>query len=159
MKAEKTLLILWIIFGFVFVQAIDSILYLTIHLIYFGTVYLGVGFSILKFLIPAITLLIYLLAIFLIQGRISIKSGISGLLPTQFPKNQFFALLILAVVLSPITNKLSGLFAVSMHSILTLDELEFIEFYGWFHMGIGIARWTSVTALALIYLRKNRQLK
>ena len=156
MKTEKTLLILWTIFGFVFVQAIDSVLYFLINLIYFGTVSLEIPYSTLNFLLPIITILTYLITIIVILKRIEISSASNGILFTKFPKIQFIILLIIAIALNALTNKLSGLFAEWTIKSMNPKTTEFLELYGWMHMGIGVARWISVVGLGLIYLNKYK---
>lgn len=69
MNKENTLLILWVIFGFVFISAIDSILYFVIHLIYFAKSELGVSYQIMKYSVPILTLILYILATFLILNQ------------------------------------------------------------------------------------------
>ena len=49
MNKENILLILWVIFGFVFVIAIESILYFLIHLLYFGLAELGISYNIMTY--------------------------------------------------------------------------------------------------------------
>ncbi|MCZ4408342.1 hypothetical protein O3Q51_05950 [Cryomorphaceae bacterium 1068] len=154
MNKERTLLILWIIFGFVFIQAVDSLLYLAIHLVYFATLSIGMSYSILNFLLPAVTVSFYLLAIVLLLKKFKIDSSVSGILLTEFPKRLFITLLIAGVVLNPITNRLSGLFGEFGPVRLTGSASELLEFYGWMHMWIGVARWGSLIILGLIYLNK-----
>ncbi len=154
MNKERTLIILWIIFGFVFIQAVDSILYLFMHLVYFATVSIGISYSILNFVLPAVTVSSYLFTIILLLKKIKIDSPTNGILLTIFPKRLFISLLILAIVLNPVTNKLSGLFAEFASDLQMENPTEFIEFYEWMHMGIGLARWSSVLIIGLIYLNK-----
>ena len=155
MNSQKTLLILWIIYGFVFIQAVDSVLFLLAHLAYFATVGLGLPYSILNFVLPIITISLYLATAYLLIKRIRIESQESGLLFTKFPKRQFVILFVIAITVNPLTNRLSGLFAEFNSEMQNQTPTEFIEFYGWFHFGIGFARWTSLVILALIYLKKH----
>ena len=68
MNKENILLILWVIFGFVFVIAIESILYFLIHLLYFGLAELGISYNIMTYVFPIITLIFYALtALFLLK--------------------------------------------------------------------------------------------
>ncbi|MGB6035869.1 MAG: hypothetical protein WBG42_06345 [Cryomorphaceae bacterium] len=156
MKTEKSIIVLWIIFGFVCIHAIDSILFFLIHLIYLGTVTVGMAFSTLKIVLPILTVGIYLSTTFFTLNRIKANSGILDLSLTKLPKNQFFVLLLLAIVLQLITTKLSGLFAEWISSSLDHNTSEFLALYGFFHMGIGIARWASIIVLALVYLNQVR---
>jgi hypothetical protein len=153
MSKEKTLLILWIIFGFVFIQAVDSLLYFLTQLIYFGTVGIEVPYSVLNFLLPIVTIMLYWTAIFLLIKKLRIDSPTIGILLTEFPKKQFLILMILAISLNPLTNKLSGIFVENISDFNSADSIEFIEFYGWLHAGIGVARWSSILILVIIFLR------
>ncbi|NEN25293.1 hypothetical protein G3O08_17490 [Cryomorpha ignava] len=155
MNREKTLLILWIIYGFVFVQAVDSVLFFLTQLVYFGTISIGISYSILNYLLPVVTIALYLTTILFLLKKIKNTSSTSGILLTEFPKKQFLILTILAIVLNPLTHKLSGLFAEYFSYLQNEDISGYLEFYGWMHMGIGIARWSSIVLLAMIFLRKH----
>ena len=109
MNKENILLILWLIYGFVFVVAINSILYFLIHLLYFGLAEIGISYNIMTYIFPIITLILYsLTAIFLLK-RIKTKSKMSGIYLTEFPKNQMIILTAVFLILTPLTNKLSGI--------------------------------------------------
>ena len=114
MDKENLLLVLWIIFGFIFVVAIDSILYFFIHLIYFGLAELGVSYHIMTYILPLITLILYSFTAFLILTRLKTKSKFSGIYLTEFPKKLIIILTIVILVLTPLTNKLSGIYAESI---------------------------------------------
>jgi hypothetical protein len=161
MASQKTLLILWIIYGFVFIEAVDSVLFLLSHLTYFATVRLGVTFSILIFVLPIITISLYLATAYMLVQRMRIEPLVHGRPPMEFPKRLFIALLVIAIIIKPITNKLSGLFAEFNWEILNATPNEYLEFYGWFYFGIGFARWTSLIILALICMKKyySRKIK
>ena len=154
MSLEKTLLVLWVIFGFVFIQAVDSILFFLTHLVYFGSVSLGISYSLLNFILPIVTVLTYLATIILLLKRINIDSNTSGDFLTEFPKKMFLVLLVIALVLNPITNKLSGLFAEYNSQLQIENPTDFIQFYGWMHFGIVFGRWASIIILGLIYIKK-----
>ena len=97
MKKENTLLILWIIYGFVFVRAIDSLLFLFTNLVYFGTSQIGIPDSNLKFIIPAITLLSYAFTATIILKKLNTNSNSTGIYLTEFPKQLFTVLILIAV--------------------------------------------------------------
>jgi hypothetical protein len=154
MTNQKTLLILWIIYGFVFIQAVDSVLFFLSHLAYFATVGLGVPYSILNFVLPCITISLYLATAYLFLKKAGTESQESGILFTKFPKRQLIILFVLAITVIPLTNRLRGLFAEFNPEIHNQTPTEFLAFYGWFHFGIGFARWTTLVILALIYMKK-----
>lgn len=154
MKKENSLLILWIIFGFVFVKSIDSILFLFTHLVYFGTSTIGIPYYILKFIIPIITLTSYILATTLILRKLKTHSKSDGIYLTEFPKRAFTVLILITIFLNPITNKVSGLFAEYNVTAQSENATDFINFYGWMHFGLGFSRWIILIVLAYIYFNK-----
>jgi len=159
MKKENSLLILWIIFGFTFIYAIDSILFLITHLVYFGTSTIGIPYYILKFLIPIITFTSYILATILILKKLKTHSKSEGIYLTEFPKRAFTILVLIAIFVNPITNKLSGLFAEYNATTQNENATDFIDFYGWMHFGFGFSRWIILILLAYTYYNKyNSQL-
>ncbi|MDF1695867.1 MAG: hypothetical protein P1U56_08555 [Saprospiraceae bacterium] len=159
MSKERTLFILWILFGFVFVQAVDSILYFVVHIFYFIAAAFGISLSALVFIVPAFTFILYAITIFILLNTIKISSDKNGILLTKFPKPLFLFLLMLAIALNPITNRLSGLFAEYTTGLESEGTVQYLEFYGWMHAGIGISRIVSVIALGFIYLKKYQYLK
>jgi len=158
MKYENTLLILWIIFGFIFISAIDSILYFFTHLIYFAELKLEFSFRFMKISMPIITLILYSLTTFFIINKINTKSKSNEIYLTEFPKNWTIVFSIIAIFLTPITNKLSGLHSHSITEIENFITIDFIEFYGWLHFGIGISRWIVLISILLFYFNKYRDL-
>jgi hypothetical protein len=156
MSRENKLLILWVIFGFVFVAAVDSILYFFIHLIYFAAAELGSSYGFLTYFIPIITFITYVLATFTILQNLNYKSGSSGIYLLKFPIKRFFILTLIAIILNPITNKLSGLYA---EHITTTDTYlsHYPDFYSWMNIGFGLSRWLILIFLAIIYLNKLEQ--
>jgi hypothetical protein len=154
MNKENVLLILWILFGFMFISGIDSILYFIVYLIYFGKSELGLSYGIMKYSMPIITLILYILTTFLIFKKLKLISNSSGIYLTKFPKKLFIGLAIIAIFLNPITHKLSGLYAEHSTSMENIDASDFLQFYGWMTMGIGISRWFVLIILAILFLKK-----
>ncbi|PKA81960.1 hypothetical protein ATE92_0083 [Ulvibacter sp. MAR_2010_11] len=154
MNKENVLLIIWIIFGFVFITAIDSLLYLFTHLIYFVESELRLSYSFLQYSIPSITFIAYISTTFLILKRIKAKSDSEGIYLRNFPKKTFIILALIAIFLNPITNKLSGLYAEHNAYIQSGSSSEFISFYGWMHFGIGFSRWVVLIVLVFVYMNK-----
>ncbi|QNJ98158.1 hypothetical protein ALE3EI_1602 [Constantimarinum furrinae] len=154
MSKENVLLILWIIFGFVFIEAFDSVLVFFTHLTYFGLTASGVSFKIQTFIIPILTLILYVISTVLILKKIKTSSGSDGIYLADFPKKTFTILVIIAIFLSPITNKLSGLFAENSDAIQNSDAVDFISFYGWMTLGINMSKW--IIMVALIFMFRNK---
>lgn len=154
MNKNRTLLILWIIYGFVFIKGIDSLLYLFIHLVYFGTSSLGLSYPVLTFIIPAITLVSYFATVLILILKINISSDTSGVLLTEFPKRQFLLLMLAAIAVLPLTNKLTELYSEYMGGYERENVSDFIAFHSWKVLGFAFARGASLAVLGLIYMRK-----
>ena len=158
MKKENILLILWIVFGFIFITAIDSILYFIINLIYIGLAELGISYKIMTIIVPITTLILYLLTASIMINRIKIKSKISGIYLTEFPKKLIIILGVIAFALPPITNKLSGLYAENITENTNIGMSEYLTFYGWFHTSIGVSQLLILAILVIISLIKLKNL-
>ena len=159
MSKENILLILWVIFGFTFVAAIDSILYFFIHLVYFGMSELGLSLTLLTYSIPTLTVILYALTVLFLLQKINTDSNSEGIYLTKFPKKMVVIFLILTLLLKPITSKLSGLYAEYFVSALDVAANDYLEFYGWMHASFAFSRWGSIIILAIIYLKKYQSLK
>ena len=154
MGKENRLLILWIIFGFVFVAAVDSILYFTVHLIYFAASEFGSSYNFLTYFIPILTLILYGLTTLLFIQNLKYKSETDGIYLKQFPTKNFTILALLAILLNPITNKLSGLYGEYITSTIEATFADYLNFYGWMNFGFGLARWLIVISLVIFYNKK-----
>ena len=156
MKKENTLLILWIIYGFVFVRAIDSLLFLFTNLVYFGTSQIGIPDSNLKFIIPIFTLLSYAFTAIFILKKLNTNSNSIGIYLTEFPKRLFTVLILIAIFLNPITNKLTGLFAEYNAQVLGGNAKGFIDLYGSMQVGLGFSKWITLIVMAFIYYNRYK---
>jgi len=154
MNKENVLLILWIIFGFIFISGIDSILYFVVYLIYFAKSELGLSYGIMKFSMPIITLILYALTTFMILKKIKWKSTSSGIYLTKFPKKIFIAFVLIALTLNPITHKLSGLYAEHSTRMENIETSEFLQVYGWMTSGIYFSRWLILIVLSILFIKK-----
>jgi hypothetical protein len=154
MRKENVLLILWIIFGFVFIEALDSILVFFTHLAYFGLTASGVSFKIQTFIIPILTLTLYVFSTILILKKIKTSSGSDGIYLTDFPRKAFIVFAIIAIFLGPITNKLAGLFSVENDAIRNSIEADFISFYGWMTLGINMSKWIIMIVLSFLFINR-----
>jgi len=158
MNKENILLLLWIIFGFVFILAIESILYFVIHLIYFGFAELGVSYRMMTFIIPLITFILYILTTYAIINRIKTKSKTSAIYLTEFPKKLIIFLSIIILTLTPLTNKLSGLYAENLSVNTLLEKGEYLIFYGWLDLSFVISPALILIALVVFSLKKLNNL-
>jgi|TARA_B110000238_G_scaffold199322_1_gene246132 hypothetical protein len=159
MTKENILLVLWIIFGFIFITAIDSILYFLIHLLYFGLAELGFPYSIMTYVFPVITLILYSLTASFLLKKLKTKSTASGIYLTEFPKKLIIILSAVILILTPLTNKLSGIYAESIAGSTLLEMGEYLTFYGWFNLGFVISQIIVFISIVWILLIKLNELK
>lgn len=159
MKKENILLVLWIVFGFLFLTAFNSILYFLIYLIYFGLYELGVSYSTLKIAIPITTLILYGLTTYILLKRVDITSKISGIYLMNFPIKLSALVGVIAFSLYPITKKLANLHRGYSALNENSDRHEYIKFYGWLEAGFGISRFIVIIILLIILLPKLQILK
>ncbi|WP_179019174.1 hypothetical protein [Winogradskyella forsetii] len=160
MNKENILLILWIIFGFVFVIAVESILYFIIHLLYFGLAELGVSYNVMTYVFPIITLIFYSLTALFLLNRIKSKSiaKTSGIYLTEFPKKLLIILALVVFILTPLTNKLSGMYAESASENTLLEMGEYLIYYGWFNLGFAISQTLVLIAMVGFSLIKLKEI-
>ena len=159
MSKENILLVIWIIFGFIFVSAIDSVLHFITYLIYFASSELRIPYKILTFAIPIITLVLYVSTTFILIKRIKTKSNSVGIYLTKFPKKSLILLAFIAILLKPITHKLSGLYTGHSMCFEEFDTMDYIQVYGWMTMGIGVSRWIVLILLIIIFINKLNNIK
>ena len=154
MTKENSLLILQIIFGFIFISGVDSILYFITYLIYFTKSELGLSYELMKFSMPIMTLISYVLSFFLILKKIKLNSNSSGIYLTKFPKRIFIILALIALTLNPITHKLSRLYAQHSTRMENIDTSDFLQVYGWMTSGIYFSRWLILIILSILFIKK-----
>jgi len=156
MKKENILLVLWIIFGYLFVTSINAVINLLIHIVYFGLSEMKVSYNNMSVIVPIISIVLYAVSTIIIVRKINIKSKTNGIYLTQFPKNLTIILGFISFFLSPITNKLSGLYAE--HNTGNLD-IEYLNFYSWLYLSIGISQLLMILILVIIFLNKLKQIQ
>jgi hypothetical protein len=154
MNKENVLLILWIIFGFIFISGIDSILYFLTYLIYFAKSELGLSYGIMTYSMPIITLILYILTTVLIFKKLKLNSNSSGIYLTRFPKRIFIVLALIALTLNPLTHKLSGLYAEHSTRMENIDTYDYLKVYGWMTTGIYFSRWLIIIFMSILFIKK-----
>ena len=159
MDKEKTLIVLWIIFGFVFVTAVDCIIYFVIHLLYFGLAELKVSYDVMTYIFPVLTFVVYSLIAILVVNKINRNSNQYVLQFDEFPKNLLIVLSIVILILYPLTNKLSGLYAEYSSGNTLIEMGEYLTFYGWFNIGFTISQILVLIGLATYSIIKLKNLK
>ena len=151
---------MWVIFGFVFVIAIESILYFLIHLLYFGLAELGISYNIMTYVFPIITLIFYALTALFLLKIIKTKSRLkaSEIYLTEFPKKLLIIMTLVVFILTPLTNKLSGMYAESASENTLLEMGEYLRFYGWFNLGFAISQTLVLIAMVGFSLMKLKEI-
>ena len=155
MTKENSLLILQIIFGFIFISGVDSILYFITYLIYFTKSELGLSYELMEFSMRIMTLISHVLSFFLILKKIKLNSNSSGIYLTKFPKRIFIILALIALTLNPITHKLSRLYAQHSTRMENIDTSNFLQVYGWMTSGIYFSRWLILIVLSILFIKKR----
>lgn len=155
MNKESLLIILWMIFGFVFIIAAEAILYFFIFLLYVGFAELGVSYSLMSYLFPVLTLMLYLLTAFSLVKRAETK--VAGISLTQFPKKLLIILSLVIIVLLPVTHKLSGMYAEATFEDAPMTSGEYLSFYGWFNLGFAVAQIVTLIAIVWFSLSKLKE--
>ena len=135
MKRENILLVLWIVFGFLLLTAINSMLYFLVNLIYFGLYELGVSYSTLKIVIPISTLILYGLTMYIVLKRVDISSKISGIYLMKFPIILAVILGVIAFALKPITKELENYHRAYSGASEDWYSQDYLEFYNWLNAG------------------------
>jgi len=151
MSKENRLLILWIIFGFILVTAIDAVLTSLTYAISFTSVKLGLSLSTLSIAIPVITVVLYGLTTYLVLRKIKTDSAIKGIYLTEFPRKTFAIAAFTAIILNGVTNKFNGL---AFENTTELNSsLDALTLYGNVESGLWISKWIIVVVLAWTYLK------
>ena len=160
MSKENILLVLWILFGFLFITAIDSILYFVLHMILFGLTELEAPIKIMKLVIPTTTITLYGLTTYILIKRISQKANTSKINLNDFPEKLLILTAIIAFTTAPLTNFLAGQYAGRIVAKEYLDDMDYINFfYDWFHASLMISRWGVIIILLFVFMSKLRSFK
>ncbi len=162
MKEENRLLILWTIFGFVFIKSIDSILYFLSNLFVTVEIKLNVPFHILKYSYAVVTVLLYLLTALIIIKKLKVTSELSGIYLTQFPKWSFLILAVIAVVLPGLTNYLTGTYTFQfLEEYIEINNLtrnDYLSIYGFVKSIFILTNFAAFVSLIIgfFYLLKRK---
>jgi len=156
MKKENILLVLWIIFGYLFITAVDAVLLLLVHVLYIGLSEMKVAYKIMSVIVPTITMILYVITVVLLLKNLNIKSKTNGIYLTKFPKKITIALGCISFLLPPITNRLTGLYAE--HNSGTIGS-GYLNFYGWLYIGIGVSQMLAILILIILFFNKLKQIE
>ncbi|WP_396600306.1 hypothetical protein [Algibacter sp. R77976] len=158
MKKENLLLVLWIIFGFTFIQAVDSILNLIIILIHIFQVHFGFKPLFINIFTPIISFFLYIgTSIFLLK-KLKYNSISQGIYLTRFPKNKFIILLLIAIISTWIMK-----FGTDICWPYLIDKDYEIKVYyetcPWRNLSLIISKFITIILLFVIFFRKLKSLE
>lgn len=154
MSKENNLFILWVIFGYVFVTAINEVLAFVSDMAMYGLVYLELSYDILKYLLPIGIVIMYILTTILIIRRINIKSKTDGIYFTKFPTKSFIVAALVTSFLYFIGNRIGAFFGEAAVDLKSMDSLDWIKLYGGSIAARGYSKWIIFVSLTVVYLRK-----
>jgi hypothetical protein len=112
----------------------------------------------LAIILPIISLTLYGFTTFFLIRRVKLESKVSGIYLTEFPKKRTILLGIIAFFLPLATNKLSGLYAEYVLPPKNLEMSEYLNFYGWFNIGLGASHLLILMVLIIIFFNKLKKL-
>lgn len=162
MKEENRLLIIWVIFGFVFIKSIDSILYFLSNLIMTVEILLNISFLILKYSYATITVFLYLLTTIIIIKKLKATSELNGIYLTQFPKKTFLILSVIAIILPGLSNYLTGTYTFQILDeyieINNLTKADYFSIYGFYKSTLILSNFAMYISLIVgfFYLLKRK---
>ena len=156
MKKENILLAFWVLFGYLFISAITSIIYFMLHLIFFGLNELGVSIEIMKFILPPSTFILYGIVAVILIKQVDFHSKISKIYLTKFPRKLMITSAIIAFTLAPITNLLIGIYAGKASIETNIGFDEFMIFDDWILFSSTVAQIAVITVVLIMFFIRLR---
>ncbi len=155
MKKQLFSLALWMFFGFVLINAIDSILRFLVYSYFHFGLWKEMRVDFLLYSIPILSVLLYLFTcIFLIKFLLKKTENFKSK-NIKFPIGIYVVSTIIAIFLSPIQYKLSNLVLAKVFSKEPepYENMEFIEIYGTMNFSLETCSWVSIIMLSIYFYR------
>jgi len=149
---QNTLMALWILVGFVFIHALDALLYLVCHLIYFLLLSAKLPHSALISLLLISAASFYLIGAFVLIKKVELTFFLEDNSFKPISTQRFILLFILSIFLKPITNRLAGLFGQYNYDLFT--DFDFLTIQGMLYFGISLGQVFALIVLAITYFRR-----
>lgn len=159
-KTQSLKILVWILFGFVFLTAVTSLLNVLIY------AYMHYGFSDefylihFKYYIPAFSVLIYGIVAMLLILFIRKKTKKNLLTDYKISKIGWFILIILAIFLEPLTQIISDRQLENNlndpSQTLHMSSLDIEAIFEIVDYSIRISKWTMILALIFYFSLKSR---
>src|SRR5690606_1921210 len=160
MKKQIFSLALWMFFGFVLVNAIDSILRFIIKTYLHLGLWMEFSIDFLYYSIPALSIIIYASASILAIRYLNRRTINFELNEIRFPKEKYILAVIISILLNPITNKLTGLFAENINTMnLDYEFSEFLKLYGSTEASLGVCGWLTIIILSIYFYKIHKKNK
>ncbi|QQX77058.1 MULTISPECIES: hypothetical protein [Aequorivita] len=154
MKKQLFPLALWLFFGFVLINAIDSVLRFIIKAyLYFG-LWTELSFNFLKYSIPVLSTIIYGTITVLTIKYIKLRTVDFNIREIKFSKRKYILAVVISIFMDPITNKLSGGFGENIDKMnLDYELSEFLNLYGTTEASLGVIGWLTIIVLSIYFYR------
>ena len=140
-------------FGFVLVNAIDSVLSFIINAYLYLGLWKEFSADFLKYSIPVLSFLLFTITTILVIKYVNQRASNFELNKIRFPKVEYIIAVIIAIFLNPLGNKLLGLMSEKLGTTTNYEISEFLDLYGTSHASIGICRWVSIIVLSIYFYR------
>ena len=161
MKQQNRLLILWVIFGFILIHTLDSILYFSANLIVFLELKINTSLRIINYSYPIVVTILYLGTALILLRKIKINSEIDGIYLKDFPKRTFIILAIVGAILPLLTNHFNGVVISdaweSYSNKNNLKRDQYLEFIGSKISSLGFNRIAIYIAVIIGFLYLNKR--
>jgi len=163
MKKQLFSLALWMFFGMVLVNAIDSVLRFLVYSYFHFGLWKELTVNFLLYSIPILSVLLYFFTCifcikFLLNKTKKFKSK-----NIKFPLGLYVISTIIAIFLSPIQYKISNLVLAEIFSKEPepYENMEFIEIYGTMNFSLETCSWVSIIILSIYFynIYKKNEIK
>ena len=160
MKEQNRLLILWVVFGFILIHTIDSLLYFSANLIVFLELKFNTPLKIINYSYPTMVTFLYIGTAMILLRKIKMNSEIDGIYLKDFPKRTFIILAITGAILPLLTNRFNGVVVFdaweSYSNLNNLGRDQYLEFIGGKNTTLGLNRIVIYISLVIGYVYLNR---
>jgi hypothetical protein len=161
MKQQNRLLILWVIFGFILIHTLDSILYFSANLIVFLELKINAPLRIINYSYPIVVSILYLGTALILLRKIKLNSEIDGIYLKDFPKRTFIFLAIIGAILPLLTNYFNGIVISDAWETYSnknnLGTDQYLEFIGSKVSSLGFNRIAIYIAVIIGFLYLNKR--
>ena len=161
MDSKNKSLIFWGIYSFVFIRAIDSILYFIINILFFVGIQSKLASDLLVYLIPIISLILYTITTIIVLRKLNIKALRREVYPNNFNITLFILLVVIGITLNPLVNKLSGYYIENQYETVISENYltigQWLHLNGWMDFVIEVSRWIIIIILGVLYWKKNKK--